>query len=481
MASTAPRDKFKKPQAPVGAEILDRLPPQNLDAEKGLIGSLMLDEDMCDEVALIIVADDFYADAHQKLFANIMEMHDSGNRIDVMLLIEKLTKSEELEAVGGKAYIAEIANAVPVAAHAAYYAKIVREKSTLRSLIHTGTDILRDSYDSTMEPEDLLSQAEQKIFAIRDNRTGDAVTNSTQLMTEAFDRINARLDGAEGGGVPTGFADLDNMTGGFHNAELLILAARPAMGKTALAMNMVEKVVLDANKPALFVSLEMARVELAQRLLCSNGRIDATKFRSGYLSKEDHDRLAETASRISQAPLFVDDAPSRTVTQISAAARRIKRKHGLSLIAIDYLQLLQPDDPRDPRQEQVAKMARRLKGMARELDVPVLCLSQLNRQTESQKGGDHRPKLSQLRESGAIEQDADVVMFIHREEYYHTHEESMEKGITGQGEIIIAKQRSGPTGDVKVGWFPKFTRFDNLAQPTHDEFSDFADPAPTEF
>ncbi len=360
-----------------------------------------------------------------------------------------------------------------MAAHAAYYANIVREKATLRSLIQTSTEILRDAYNSTSNAMELVSQAEQKVFAINDQRSADRVTDAHDLMMEAFERIDARMEGKDAGGIPTGFTDLDNRTGGLHNSELVILAARPSMGKTALATNIAEYVTMHCNVTTLFVSLEMAQLELAQRLLCSQGRIDANKFRSGFFSGDDRNKLVEASAKLSQAPLFIDDSPAHTVTEIAAIARRLKRRKGLGLIVIDYLQLIQPDDPRDPRQEQVAKMARRLKGMARELEIPVMCLAQLNRQAEASKDG-HRPRLSHLRESGAIEQDADVVMFVHREEYYcASKEEAQDAGVAGQGELIVAKQRNGPTGATKLAWFDKYTRFENLAQQPYDEFGEF--------
>ena len=454
-----------------GAETLDRLPPHNLDAEKGVLGSLLLDPNMCDEVAMVVQAEDFYADAHQKLYAHLIALHEVGKRVDATLLVERVKQAGDFEAIGGAAYIAEVAQSVPFAANAVHYAEIVRDKATLRALIHAGTEILRDVYDSSAAPAEIVSQSEQKIFAVHDARTTDRVTNAHDLMIEAFDRIDARLDGSEAGGIPTGYTDLDNMTGGLHNSELVVLASRPSMGKTALATNMAEYVAMEANVPTLFVSLEMARLELAQRMLCSQGKIDASKFRSGFISSDDRHKLVEASSKLSQAPLFIDDSPFRTVTQIAASARRLKRKDNLGLIVIDYLQLIHPDDPRDPRQEQVAKMARRLKGLARELRIPVLCVAQLNRQVEATR--DNRPRLSQLRESGAIEQDADVVMFIHREEYYHTPEEAEERGITGQGDLIVAKQRNGPTGIVKLAWFNKFTRFENASQKPYDEFEEY--------
>ncbi len=474
--STVYRTDAGRASAKVSSEILDRLPPQSLDAEKGVLGSLLIDPELCDDIALILRSEDFYADANQKLYAHVMAMHDEGVRIDATLLLERLRSGGDLEAIGGPAYLAEVLHAVPYAANAVYYAGIVRDKATLRSLIHASTEILRDAYEPTLDPRELVNRAEEQIFAVRDQRSSDQITSIQDLLVEAFDKIDARLEHGEGEGVPTGFQDLDNLTGGLHGSEFVVLAARPSMGKTALATNIAEHVAIEANVPTLFVSLEMAKLELAQRMLCSQGRIDASKFRSGFLSKEDRSKLVEASAKLGKAPFFVDDTPARTCTEIAACARRLKRKQDLGLVVIDYLQLINPDDPRDPRQEQVAKMARRLKALARELKIPVLCLAQLNRQTEQGKEG-HRPRLSHLRESGAIEQDADVVMFIHREEYYHTREEAMEKGICGQADIIVAKQRNGPTGDIKVAWFDKYTKFENLSQKPYEEFGDFQSSA----
>jgi replicative DNA helicase len=272
-------------------------------------------------------------------------------------------------------------------------------------------------------------------------------------------------------GIPTGFTDIDSMTGGLHGSELLILAARPSMGKTAFATNIPDHVAVEQKNTTVVFSLEMARIELAQRMLCCRGRVDAHKFRTGMLTTADRQALAKASGELSAAPLFIDDTPGRTVTEIGAVARRIKRQEDLGLIVIDYLGLIEPDNPLDPRQEQVAKIARRLKGLARELNVPVLCLSQLNRAAEATK--DNRPRLSHLRESGAIEQDADVVMFVHREEYYHKREEAEEMGIIGQAEIMIAKQRNGPVGDIKLAWIGEFTLFANLAESAPEEYAEF--------
>jgi replicative DNA helicase len=466
--STARRLDAPRRAASVTSEILDRPPPFNLEAEAGVLGSIMVNPDVCDDVALILRADDFYDDANRKLFEHMLAMHDAGRKIDITLLVERLKTAGDFEAIGGAAYLAKIYQSVPNAAHATYYAKIVHEKSTFRSLINASTEILRDAYEEAGESKELLSQAEQKIFSILDNRSSNSVAEIRDILHQAMDRIDARMKGDHTtGGVDTLFADLDALTGGLHDSELIILAARPSMGKTALAMNIAENVAMKSQVCTLFVSLEMSAIELADRMLCSVARVDGHRLRNGTLSQDDRRRLVEKAGQLSQAPLYVDDSPSRTMTEIAAAARRIRRreKKGLGLIVIDYLQLIEPDNSKDPRQEQVAKIARRLKGLAREMKVPVLCLAQLNRQAEDSK--DHVPKLSHLRESGAIEQDADVVMFVHREEYYRRGDDKQD--VAGQAEIIVSKQRNGPVGDIKLIWRKEFTRFEDKAP---DRFSD---------
>lgn len=453
----------------VSSEILDRLPPQHLEAERGVLGSILLDPRVCDEVSLIVRPEDFHAEAHRRLYRTMLQMRDEGQQIDVMLLAERLRKDGQLEAVGGTAGLAEILQSVPVAAHAAYYANIVRDKATLRELIHTTTEILRDAYDPTQAPQELITQAEEKIFRIHDSHTVNRLNTLQEVLVEVFAHIDRRLQG-EAPGVPTHFTDLDQLTGGLHESELVILAARPSMGKTALACNIAENVTIKSHIPTLFVSLEMSRLELVQRMLCSQGRIDGHKFRSSFLSAKDRSELVKASAELSQAPLFIDDTPSRNMAEIAAIARRLKRQKNLGLLVIDYLQLIEPDNPKDPRQEQVARIARRLKGLARELSIPVLCLAQVNRQVE-QGREIHRPRLSHLRESGAIEQDADVVMFIHREEYYCTPEEAEKSGIKGLAEVIVAKQRNGPVGEVKLTWLQQFTRFADYAEPPYEEFA----------
>lgn len=455
------------PRRPL-SELMDRQPPYDSQAEIGVLGSIVLLPDVLDEIVQKLRPDDFYDDAHQKLFTHMCALHEANKKIDPTLLIDRLKTAGEFESIGGAAYLSKVVNAVPNAAHATYYAEIVREKSTFRSLIYAATEILRDAYDESQQAAQLLSQAEQKVFSILDNRTEQSVKSIRDVVLDAMERLDARIAGTHtAGGCDYGFRELDNKTAGLHQGELVILAARPSMGKTALAMNIAENVAHQQNIPVLFVSLEMSSLELADRLLCSVARVNGHRLRNGTVSQEDRLRLVDTAEVLSRAPLFVDDSPSRTVTEIAAAARRIKRRHnGLGLLVIDYLQLIEPDNPKDSRQEQVAKIARRLKGMAREMKVPVMCLAQLNRQTEVSK--DNIPRLSHLRESGAIEQDADVVLFVHREEYYNRGEDREQ--VAGQAQIIVAKQRNGPVGEIPVEWLRDFTRFQD---PVPERLKDF--------
>lgn len=459
-------------------ETVDRTPPFNIEAEVGVLGSIMLLPDTCDEVVNLIRQEDFYDEAHQILFRHIMDMHGSGKKIDPLLLRESLVATNEFETVGGAARLAEIFTSVPNAAHATYYAKIVRAKATSRNLITTCSELLSDAYRPESDPETLLNDAEQKVFAIRESRQSNNLASIDEILSDAMDRLDARVRGeAQEGTVETGFTDLDRMTGGLHGSELVILAARPSMGKTAFAMNIAENVVTKSRKPVLFVSLEMASIELIERMLCSVARVNGHRLRNGTLSGEDRKRVVKSAGELASVPLFIDDSPTRNMSEIAGAARRIKRKEGsLGLIVIDYLQLIQPDNSNDPRQEQVSKIARRLKGLAREVKTPILCLSQLNRQAEDSR--DHRPKLSHLRESGAIEQDADVVMFVHRESYYQKGQPEEEVN-QHEALIIIEKQRNGPTGDVELHWERDFTRFENRAPERYSEFDEY--PEPTSF
>jgi replicative DNA helicase len=451
---------------------MSRERPANVDAEKAVLGSILLKPDVCDDVALVVRPDDFHDESHQILYRHLVDLHDGGKRIDATIVLERLRTKGDLERIGGAPAIADMLETVPHAAHATHYAQIVRDKSMLRSLIDASTDILRDAYDSADEPRELLARAESRIFEILEHRSSAEAKPIDEVLEDVMVRMDARMKHEHAlGGVETGFTQLDTLCGGLHNSELIILAARPSMGKTAFAMNIAEHVAISARQPVLFVSLEMACLELADRLLCSAAQVNGHRLRNGTISQEDRRRLVQKSAEISSAPLFIDDTPGRTLTEIAAVARRLKRRQGLALVVIDYLQLIEPDNPRDPRQEQVARIARRLKMMSRELDIPVLCLAQLNRQAEVSR--DNKPRLNHLRESGAIEQDADVVMFVHREEYYQTTDEDKER-VKGQAEIIVAKQRNGPIGDVKLLWQHDYTRFVNLEHRPYDEFEQFS-------
>ncbi|MBI1904143.1 MAG: replicative DNA helicase [Planctomycetia bacterium] len=459
----------------VSPEILDRALPHSADAEKGVLGSLLLLPDVADEVALILRPEDFYDEAHRHIYREVLAIHEQGKRVDLTLLCDKLKVAGVFETVGGYGYVAELAASVPTAANAEHYARIVQEKATLRSIIVTSTEVLRDAYNAKRQARDLLNHAEERMFAIHDERWSGEVRSMEEVLHETFAQIDARAKGGIAG-VPSGFKGLDALTGGLHASELVVLAGRPSMGKTALATNIAAHVAVEWNTCTLFVSLEMSRLELAQRMLCSRAEVSSMKFRSNFLNGDDMNQLMAASGEMSRAPLYIDDTPSRTITEIAATARRLKRKHNLGLVVIDYLQLIEPDNSDDPRQEQVAKMCRRLKTLARETKVPVLCLAQLNRQAELSK--DNRPRLAHLRESGAIEQDADVVLLVHREEYYLSPEQRESENFShlkGKALAIVAKQRNGAVGDVPMLWFQEFTRFKDAAdQPAFNDFQEFS-------
>jgi replicative DNA helicase len=471
--ATVEQEKKRSAARPELGELLDRQPPRSLEAERAVIGSLLLLPEVADEVALLVRPEDFYDDALRRIFRHMLALVDQGRQIDPTLLIQLLKDAGEYDLVGGAAYLLELGQQVSTAAHAEHYARIVRDKAVLRSLIHAGTDIVHEAYEPSVDARMMLSRAEERVFRILDTKGDTQVRPVRDVLHESLARIDARLQHRHAyGGLETGFIDYDDLTGGLHNSELVILAARPSMGKTALAVNIVEHIAIDERGPArpvLLVSLEMSSLELGDRLLCSRARVNSHRLRNGTISAEESRKLVQTAADVSRAPLFIDDSPSRNMTEIAATARRLKRQEKLALVVIDYLQLIEPDNPRDPRQEQVARISRRLKGLARELAVPVLCLAQLNRQVEATR--ESRPQLSHLRESGAIEQDADVVVFIHREEFYRNSDEEREQ-VKGQADLMIRKQRNGPTGDMKLTWLHEFTRFENSQHQPYDEFQD---------
>ena len=434
--------------------ILERRPPFDLDAEVGVIGSMLLAPNVTDDVSLLIDPSDFYDDANQRLYGAILAVHNKGGKIDPTLLSDHLKRSGDYEHVGGGAYIAKCLKAVPNAAHAVYYARVVREKSTLRKVITASTESLRDAYDDIATADELLDHAESRILSIRDSRKTTSLADIRGIVESAVKEITARKEGTATAAIATGYQDLDGrLSGGFRESNLVILAARPAVGKSALAANIVERICGNGG-PVLFVSLEMSKDELCERMLAGIGRVSTTKMRSGTVSLDDLQRIESASAELSKFPLWIEDAATMRVSDIASHARRLARKlkKALSLLVVDYIQLLEPDNPRAPRQEQVAAMARRLKILAKDQKCPVLALCQLNRKSE--ESTDRRPKLHQLRESGALEQDADIVLLLSRNE--------------GAATLEVAKQRNGPTGDVDLVWLGQFSQFETLEKRVED-------------
>jgi replicative DNA helicase len=442
-----------------------RVPPQNLDAERGVLGSILLLNEAFDEVGESLKAEHFYGDAHQKIYAAIHKLYESGVRgIDAVTLAEELVRRDELDDIGGPAYLAEILESVPHAAHVRYYAGIVRDKWMQRSLIYACTEILSDCYEAAEDVEDMLQVAERKIFSIVESQGSNASIVMGDILVEAFSRIDERMASTgDVTGITSGFRDLDETTTGFQPTELIILAARPSMGKTALVCNIAHAVAAKSDKGVLLFSLEQSNLELAERFLAISAKINGHDLRSGNLSDEQHAKLVQASDELSRLPLFIDDQPGRTMTQVAALARRLHRQSPLGVIIIDYLQLIEPDDKNSPREQQIAGISRRLKFLAKELKVPVIALAQLNRGVELRE--DKRPKLADLRESGAIEQDADMVMFLHRPDAYDPEDRP------GEAEVVIAKHRSGPTGIVRLTWRKEYMRFENFSPMSDDDFN----------
>ncbi|MSR57375.1 MAG: replicative DNA helicase [Planctomycetaceae bacterium] len=447
------KDRFDRPPRP---ERGDRLPPQNLEAEKGVLGSILLENHVLDDVADQLFPDHFYLDSHKRIYAAIQRLHESGTHgFDPVTVAEALDKTNELKEVGGYEYLHEILESVPHAAHAKYYAEIVRGKAIQRRLIYSCTDILKSAYDDTHSTEDLLDQAEQSIFQILEQQEATQKIELKDILLDAFDRIDERskLQGAISG-LSSGFRDLDSKTNGFQSSELIILAARPSMGKTAFVLNMAEAAADRCQAGVVIFSLEQSKLELAERFLCLRARMDMHKLRKGELSEDERDLLLRVSSELSEMPVYIDDQPGRSMSQIASISRRLKRKNNIRLVVIDYLQLIEPEDKRAPREQQIAAITRRLKFLAKELQLPVIALAQLNRGVELRE--DKRPRLADLRESGAIEQDADIVMFLHRPEMYDPEDRP------GEAEVIVAKHRNGPTGMIRLGFKKQCMQFEDF-------------------
>jgi len=431
----------------------ERIPPQNLQAEQSVLGSMLIDKSAIVKAIEILHPDSFYRDAHSNIYRSILELFDRGEPIDLVTVTETLRKNNRLEAVGGSVYVADLINSVPTAANVEYYARIVEEKATLRRLIDAGTQMVSEAFSEPENVDQILDRAEKTIFDIALKRVREGFHKIDEVLKRVLDRID-RLYGKKENitGIPTGYADLDNLTAGFQNADLIIIAARPSVGKTALALNMAMNMAIKFKLPIALFSLEMSKDQLAQRMLCSEAEIDAMRLKTASLPDTGWKKLTRALSKLSEAPIYIDDSASITAIEIRAKCRRLKIEKGLACVIIDYLQLMSGRSRIENRVQEISEIARSLKTLARELEIPVIALSQLSRAVEQRT--DRIPRLSDLRESGEIEQTADLVMFIHREDYYNPQSE---RG--NIAEIIIAKQRNGPIGTIELVFRKDFAKF----------------------
>ncbi|SEM82728.1 replicative DNA helicase [Lihuaxuella thermophila] len=440
----------------------DRLPPHNHEAEQAVLGAILLEPSVLISVNERLKAEDFYRQAHQRLFQVINDLAEKGEPVDLVTLTSELQDRKLLEEVGGVPYLTELASVVPTAANVDYYAKIVEEKAILRRLIRTATQIAAAGYTGGEEVTQVLNEAEKRILEISQRRIRGGFIPIRDVLIESYEQIEALHFNKSGiNGIPSGFVDLDRMTSGFKGSDLIILAARPSMGKTAFALNVAQNVAVRAGKTVAIFNLEMSAAQMVMRMLAAEGNIDAQAFRTGNLNEEDWEKLTMAISTLSEAPIFIDDTPGVTVYDIRAKLRRLQAEHGLGLVVIDYLQLISGRGG-ESRQQEISEISRSLKLMARELDVPVIALSQLSRAVEQRQ--DKRPMLSDLRESGSIEQDADLVAFLYRDDYYN--EDSEKKNIA---ELIIGKQRNGPVGKVELLFLKNYNKFLSL-EMKHKDF-----------
>jgi len=440
-----------------------KLPPQNIDAEQSVLGAVLLENEAINKVTEHIIPEDFYRESHRKIFQGMLELLEKNEPVDLITLTDELKKKNHLADVGGPAYIASLADNIPTASNVAYYAKIVREKAILRRLVNTATEIVTKGYEDSGNVEDVLDQAERSIFEITRKGVNPSFFDLKTVVKESFktiERLYEKKDFVTG--VPTGFQELDRLTAGLQPADLIIVAGRPSMGKTALCLNIAQYAASEASVPVAIFSLEMSKEQIALRMLCSEGRVDAQQLRRGFLTDQDWRKLIKAADLLSRAPIFIDDTPAMSVLEMRAKARRLKAEHNLGLIIIDYLQLMRGRSGTDSREQEISDISRSLKALAKELNLPVLALSQLNRRVEERPI--KRPQLADLRESGAIEQDADVIAFIYREEVYNRSEENK-----GKAEVMVGKQRNGPTGDIPLTFIDKYTRFENYS-PRAEEY-----------
>lgn len=438
--------------------MVERIPPHNEEAERSVLGAAMLSKDALYDVIEEVKADDFYNESHREIFKAIMELYRANSPVDMLTVCEELKTAKALDMVGGRAYIATLTSEVPSTINAGEYAKIVTEKAALRQLIDTAEDIKNKSYEGKEDPQQILNFAESGIFSISQKRQKSDYTAIQDVLLKNVEIIDeASKNQGKVVGIPTGFKDLDELTSGLHRSDLIILAARPAMGKTAFALNIAQQTATKAGASVLIFSLEMSKEQLGQRLLAIQARVEMQKLKTGTLERKDWDRLNMALDELHSSKIFIDDTPGVSIMEMRNKCRRLKAEHGLDLVVIDYLQLMQGDGRTDNRQQEISAISRNLKLLAREMDCPVIVLSQLSRAPEMRQ--DHRPILSDLRESGSIEQDADIVIFLYRDDYYNP-DNSEKHGIC---EVNLAKHRSGPTDKVELTWVERYTKFSDKA------------------
>lgn len=440
------------------SDIIDKVPPQNIEAEIATLGSMLMGEDAISKAIEFLDESCFYKDVHKRLFTSIVNLYNRNNAVDLVTLIEELKKIGNLDDVGGPSYIAALVNSVPTSANIIHYAKIVKQKAILRHLINTSTQIVQESYEPDCDVDELLDRAERLIFEIASRKVESNIVHIKDIIKDSIEKIDILYQRKENvTGIATGFLELDVMTAGLQESDLIVIAGRPSMGKSALAACIAENVGIVQKIPLVFFSLEMSKEQLTQRMLCSHAKVNAHKVRTGFLSQSDWPRLTNAAGKLSETPIYIDDTPALSILELRAKARRFKSQHGIRLIIVDYLQLMRGMQKSENRQQEISEISRSLKALARELNVPLIAISQLSRAVEQRS--DRRPQLSDLRESGAIEQDADVVALLLREEYYAETEEN--KGIA---EVNIAKQRNGPVGTMKLAFIAEYARFENLSK-----------------
>jgi replicative DNA helicase len=435
-----------------------KLPPQNIEAEQSILGGILIENEAINKVMEFLTDDDFYREAHRRIYHAILNLSERDEPADSITLINELRKMNQLDSVGGASYIASIIDSVPTAANIEYYARIVKEKSLLRRLIQTSTEIITQSYEDRSDVEGFLDEVERSFFEISEKRVKPSFYPIRDIVKNSFKTIERLYEKKELiTGVPSGFRELDQKTAGFQPSDLIIVAGRPSMGKTAFCLNLAQYAAIEKRIPIAIFSLEMSKEQLVIRMLCSEAHVEGTRLRTGYLNESDWPRLTLAAGNLSDAPIYIDDSAALSVLELRAKARRLNAEHGLGMLVIDYLQLMRGRSKVESRQQEISEISRSLKALAKELNIPVIAVSQLSRRTEERQG--MRPQLSDLRESGAIEQDADLIIFIYRDEVYNRSEDNPNRG---KAEVIIGKQRNGPTGKIDLAFLDKFTTFKDL-------------------